>query len=170
MCDKGKRGCTPLLNTLESLNHSVYILHWNTPNIIQTIQRSGIQHWIFSGNATYTKDTDMTRMPMGIFDILTIKVLGICYSFQSALVQLGYPLKHKRTRHFKNVMIPYEKTKILVQLNYTQYIESPVAGELSSYKGESMMCKYKNAILMQFHPENTADGRQLLKDFLELRS
>jgi len=160
MCDKGKQGCTPLINTLISFGHTPVILYWDD---ISSIKSSGISHWIFSGNATYKKE-DMTRMPMSVFS-LPIHVFCICYSFQSALVQLGYALQYKKEPVFKTVSIFY-KTPLRVKLKYSQHIKSPVKGELASYRQECMMFRYKNAILTQFHPELTADGRTLLKDFL----
>jgi glutamine amidotransferase PdxT len=57
-----------------------------------------------------------------------------------------------------------------VLLNYTQYIESPVTGEVASLGKEVMMVRYKNAVLTQFHPEGTADGRKLLASFLDNKS
>jgi glutamine amidotransferase PdxT len=42
-----------------------------------------------------------------------------------------------------------------------------VKGELASYRNEVMMVRYKNALLTQFHPEGTADGRKLLVSFLQ---
>lgn len=103
----------------------------------------------------------MQRMPMAVFS-LPIHVFCICYSFQSALVQLGYTLHHKRKRVYKKVSLG----GMTVLLNYTQYIPSPVEGELASYGKECMMVRYKNALLTQFHPEATADGRKLLVSFL----
>jgi GMP synthase-like glutamine amidotransferase len=161
MCDIGKSGCTTLVNTLLALGHTPLMIFWNHPNLVATIRTSGIDHWIFSGNATYTKDEDMHRMPMAVFS-LPIHVFCICYSFQSALVQLGYTLHHKRKRVYKKVSLG----GMTVLLNYTQYIPSPVEGELASYGKECMMVRYKNALLTQFHPEATADGRKLLVSFL----
>jgi len=166
LCDVGKRGCTPLINTIISMGHTPTIIYWNDPNILTYIKSSNIQRWIFSGNATYKKDEDMTRVPMGVFD-LPIKVFCICYSFQSTLLQLGYTLHHKRSRVYKSIDIPYKNTKLHVLLNYTQFIQSPVVGEVSSYHGESMIVQYKNAFMTQFHPEKTSDGRRLLKEFLD---
>ena len=163
MCDLGKQGCTPLVNTLLALGHIPLVMYCND-SILQTIQTSGIDHWIFSGNATYTKDEDMYRMPMAVFS-LPIHVFCICYSFQSALIQLGYTLHHKRKRVNKRVQLP--RVNLCVNLNYTQYIQSPVKGELASYNNEAMMVRYKNALLTQFHPEATADGRKLLVSFLQ---
>ena len=166
MCEVGKRGCTLLLNALSSMGHVPFVLHWNTPNLISLIRRSRIERWIFSGNATYTKDTDMYRMPMEVFS-LPIQVLCICYSFQSTLVQLGYTLHHKRNRVYRKVVIYGQSgNPMTVLLNYTQYIKSPVIGELASLNKEVMIFRYKNAILTQFHPEGTADGRTLIRAFL----
>ena len=75
LCDVGKRGCTPLINTIISMGHTPTIIYWNHPNILTYIKSSNIQRWIFSGNATYKKDEDMTRVPMGVFD-LPIKVFA----------------------------------------------------------------------------------------------
>ena len=167
MCDAGKRGCTLLLNTLVSMDYDPFVLHWNTPNLISLIRRSGIKHWIFSGNATYTKDTDMYRMPMEAFS-LPIHILCICYSFQSTLVQLGYTLHHKRKRQYRKVAIQLPSGKpMTILLNYTQFIRSPVIGEVASFEKEVMIFIYKNALLTQFHPEGTADGRKLMRAFLE---
>ena len=167
-CENGV-GCTQLIRTLHALGHTLFPVHWNHPNLVHLIQTSGIGTWIFSGNATYTKDKDMNRMPMAVFT-LPIRVFCICYSFQSTLVQLGYTLHHKRNRVYKKVSIPVNGEPMKVLLNYTQYIESPVTGEVASLGKEVMMVRYKNAVLTQFHPEGTADGRKLLASFLDNKS
>jgi len=38
--------------------------------------------------------------------------------------------------------------------------------EVASYRGESMMIFYKNAILVQYHPERTIDGVILMKNWV----
>jgi len=163
-CDEGKRGCTPLLTTLRAID-DIYVLYWNHPNLLETIKKSKVDRWVLSGNATYTKDTDMYRVPMGIFS-MPIRVFAICYSFQSTLVQLGYTMHHK-PRQAITKYIQHKGKKILVALNYTQCIKSPVKGEEAASAGESMIVRYKNSLMTQFHPEKTADGRALLYDFLQ---
>ena len=38
--------------------------------------------------------------------------------------------------------------------------------EFAKYRGESMMAVYKNAILVQYHPERTKEGIILIKNWL----
>jgi len=108
----------------------------------------------------------------------------ICYSMESVLVQLGFPIRERyvNRKEMFNLTIPKE----------TQHhplfagIQSPMRGWryhkwyfprtvlkapvhlLASYNGEAMIATYKNAVLVQHHPERTKDGRQLLENWLIL--
>ena len=38
--------------------------------------------------------------------------------------------------------------------------------EIASYRGELMIAGYKNCLMMQFHPEKTADGLKMIENWL----
>ena len=109
----------------------------------------------------------------------------ICYSMESILTQLGFPLC-KRKQHVKEpflLTIPPEYMKVplfaniknpmTMRRNHTRYFPSrlmkgPLIEPIASYKGESMVALYKNSILIQFHPEKSPDGKKLILNWLGL--
>jgi len=106
------------------------------------------------------------------------------------LFQLNYPIKRRYVNKYEyftlkvNMKLVKELKKeylfdglpetLKLQRNHTWYIptllrntvKNKLCKEVASYRGESMMIFYKNAILVQFHPEKTADGILFIKNWI----
>ena len=122
-------------------------------------------------------DVNLDGAPQIDTRILNMKdkrIFLICYSMESVLGQLGCRLV-KRERNRKKITF----LDILYNNYLTRGINSPLRSwrnhetyvTVSSlkpnirmqmqYDGEVMTCLYKNAVMTQWHPEHTEDGRQL---------
>lgn len=58
---------------------------------------------------------------------------------------------------------------MLVRRNHRFYFPSGVvvpAVPAASYDGELMLALYKNAVLTQYHPERSEDGRRFIQNWL----
>lgn len=166
-------GSLYIAQAILALGYTPLLLQYSE-TVCDTIESSNIHHWIFSGgNQTVAlKGTPrvclkrLLRMPHKSFFL-------ICYSMESALYQMGYPLLKRKTG-VKREHIPLLLNNRIVRVwrNHMYYIPSTsLAGrgeveEIASLYGESMMCIYKNIMMTQFHPERTADGRALLRRWI----
>jgi imidazoleglycerol phosphate synthase glutamine amidotransferase subunit HisH len=65
---------------------------------------------------------------------------------------------------------------MLVRRNHRFYFRDGATGSpartpvvpVASYDGELMLALYKNAVLTQYHPERTKDGRDFLQNWFSL--
>jgi len=176
MCGK-KNGCSFLVKTIESMGYRVAVIEKDQP-ILQLIKASRIRRWIFTGVTMHMQEAP-PPVPMEIFSIPGKIFLLICYSFESALQQYGYPLMNRYvtkteftklaidTRHpiFKDIPTPMR-----IYRNHAYYIPSKGMRSpmrlVSSYDGEAMIVMYKNALLTQFHPERSSHGRLLIRNWI----
>jgi GMP synthase-like glutamine amidotransferase len=150
---------------------------FSTPSesVAKQIQESSIPFWIFSGSPHQVMDTHSPQVPMSLVKSPK-RFLMICYSMESCLVQLGYPLVER-----------YENKKEIFQLNlYTEKQETHWRNHrwyipktsfsrasgcgaklLASYRLEAMLVEYKNMLMVQFHPERTEDGLEFMRRWLK---
>ncbi len=155
------------------LQAALKILHISTENhtiqeanLVETIERSPISLWIFSGSNQSVTDSNAPQVPLELLENPHKKILCICYSMESVLVQLGYPIITRKTK--RNELI--QLNGLTVARNHYAYI--PIAELdskvhlISSYKGEAMTVEVKNALLVQWHPERTPDGILFLVQWL----
>jgi len=147
--------------------------------LLERIKASPIRHWIFSGSQLHVTHPDNPQLPL---ELLTLdkKLMLICYSMESVLLQLGFPVKERHVHHkgpfnlYPTVTHPlFEgiQTPMKVWRDHTWYIPKaairPPIKLLAAYNGETMIATYKNATLVQHHPEHTADGRKFLNNWLK---
>jgi hypothetical protein len=173
-----------LVNAIKSFGCTVTVINGVTePNLCQTIRQSPIHYWIFSGSQYHVTHEGCPQIPM---DLLKTdkKFLMICYSMESVLVQLGMPIQeryiHRRGPFqmtvpkenqdhplFRGIQNPMKCWRAHRWYFPNASIHSPIK-LLASYNGEAMIATYKNMVLVQHHPEHTADGRLFLQNWLEL--
>jgi GMP synthase-like glutamine amidotransferase len=109
----------------------------------------------------------------------------ICFSMESVLVQLGIPLRRRgvlRRESFRlTVPRPFAAHPLFEGIRNPQSVwrshhwyvprtaieGAPAITSVSSYNGEVMIALYKNAVLVQYHPERSKDGRQFLGNWLK---
>ena len=175
-----------LIGAVKSLGLSPYVLNGaniSEQELCRLIQQSPIKYWIFSGSQYHVTHEGKPHVPM---DLLKTdkRLLCICYSMESVLIQLGVPIR-ERYIHRKE---PFHLT---IPSQYADHplfegIQNPMKGWrdhrwyfnhrdihapvklLASYNGEAMIATYKNAVLVQHHPEKTADGRQFIRNWLDM--
>ena len=151
------------------------------------IKRSKIKKWIFSGSRLMVTDLCAPKIPLEIFNLENKEFMMICYSLQSVIYQMDYPISYRKNNK-KEVFDLYIDRKTIEHMN-KQYLFENIAMpmklwrnhyaffspshiintnpnndliDLVSYDGECMMLFYKNSILLQYHPEKTNDGLQLM--------
>jgi GMP synthase-like glutamine amidotransferase len=184
--DKDRSYINALVDAVEELGATPHIINGTTlseQELLTTIQRSPIRHWILSGSRYNIHHPGVPVVPMELFKT-DKRFLMICYSMESVLVQLGFPIRERyinRKESF-NLSIPKEyQTHPLFKgipssmrgwrdhrYYFPRDVLTPPVYLLSSYNGEAMIATYKNAVLIQYHPEKTKDGRQLLENWLTL--
>jgi len=173
MCGN-KNGCSFLLKTLNELGCRVTVIEKDQP-ILQMVKASKIRRWILTGVTMHPQE--LPPVPMELFSLGKL-FFFICYSFESVLEQYGCPLvKHPIKTEYTKIPIDVRypifngiPNPMRVYRNHQLYVPSkcvkPPFKVVSSYEKETMIVLYKNAVLTQFHPERSADGRILLKNWL----
>jgi GMP synthase-like glutamine amidotransferase len=156
--------CRYLINALESLGFKVHLMDgFHFPgDIYNCVKRSPITHWIFSGSDTGVTESSSPLLSLELLK-LPKRLMFICYSMESILVELGNPIK-KRYENRKELIT---LGKLKVRRNHRWYFSSvkPPVKVLASYNGEVMLASYKNALLIQYHPEKTADGKRQIMEW-----
>ena len=183
-----------LENACRSIGYKPFILdaiQINKDKIYKYIKKSHIKKWIFSGSKFMVTDSWSIKIPIEIFDIKDKEFMLICYSLQSAIYQIDYPISYRRVnkKEYFNLYIERENIEYLnkeylfnnitmpmkVWRNHYAYLSSAHIDRnnennliyLTSYENECMILFYKNAILLQYHPEKTEDGLQLMWNWLK---
>jgi GMP synthase-like glutamine amidotransferase len=162
------------IETLHSLHCSVLFLDATKmpkEDIQESIQRSPVQKWIFTGSPNNVTDENTYVVPLALLDLAGKQFFFICYSMESVLYQLGYPVV-KRDVYKKEYFIlehPIQSMKnpAGVYRNHHYFIPASAIEVLSEYDGEAMIFVYKNSIMTQFHPERTDDGLQMLSSWIK---
>lgn len=164
-----------VINALISMGHRPHVIHGykeTQAKILQQIKESTISHWICSGSATTVIEANSPQIPLGVLKLKGKRFMMICYSMESILVQLGVKI-HKRNDCKKELFrlpIPegYGVESPMVVRRTHQWYFSPrsVPGLITQYNGEAMIAAYKNALLVQFHPEKTPDGKKFIAHWL----
>jgi hypothetical protein len=88
-----------LVNAVESLGHTTKILNLYSVKssiIYELIKKSNITHWIFSGSPLSVVEKKSPKIPIEILDLEDKKFMLICYSMESMIFQLNYPITIRR--------------------------------------------------------------------------
>jgi GMP synthase-like glutamine amidotransferase len=187
--NKDRIEITSLLETVRSMGHVPFVLDaipLSSTELFTTIERSPIRYWIFTGSRYHITHSGAPVVPLELFktEKTTKRFLMICYSMESVLVQLGFPIQERyinRKEPF-NLTVPKENQShslfkdipnpMRVWRYHKWYFPRTVLASpvhlLASYNGEAMIVTYKNAVLVQHHPEKTKDGRQFLENWLSV--
>ena len=172
-----------LVDTLSNLGYKPHILDGLDKGVYNYISNSPIHLWIFSGGDHTVIEKESPQVSLKLLQLKDKRFMFICYSMESILHQMGYLIK-KRTTHkkeyFNQTIASQVKSDLFRDIrfpmkfwrNHYWYFSSkdivkPV-DLLTSYNGEAMIATYKNAVLVQFHPERSADGKKLLWNFINL--
>jgi len=179
-----------LVNTVREEGQTPFILSGNSKSeILHAVRHeTDIHHWIFSGGTQAVIDPETPQVPLELFDRADKTILCICYSMESVCVQLGLPIERRRVNKEGPVRLSVESpyrthplfsglsNPMLVRRNHRFYFRDGATGTatrtpvvpVASYDGELMLALYKNAVLTQYHPERTKDGRDFLQNWLYL--
>ena len=178
-----------LLAAVRSMDYVPFVLDavsLSSLELLRAIEHSPIRHWIFSGSRYHIHQEGVPTVPLELLktEKTTKRFLMICFSMESVLVQLGFPIRERyiNRKEFFHLSIPKEyQTHPLFKgipssmrgwrdhrFYFPRDVLTPPVYLLSSYNGESMIATYKNAVLIQYHPEKTKDGRQLLENWLSM--
>jgi len=149
----------PLVAAVRGLGYRVYM------GKLDEIATSPIKTWILSGADHDVTDKDAVQVPL---EFLTLKkrFLMICYSMESVLYQMGYPILRRANNEKGYFRLRLDRT-ITAYRNHHYFFKPNDLPILAVYKGELMMTIIGPALLAQFHPEHSANGRQLLSQFLK---
>ena len=168
--------------------HVIDLVHSTQDKIYYHIKNSYIKYWIFSGSPTSVIEKSSPQIPMEIFRLTTKRFMFICYSLESVMFQLKYPIsfrkvlkkelfslnvsrsKIKRTNTeylFENIDFPMKVWRNHYGYVSNLIINNTLINEVASYEGESMILSYRNSILVQYHPERTNDGLKLINNWIK---
>lgn len=161
---------THLVNAIEKLGHTTCIIG-PSENMVSIIQKSPIDHWFFTGSSYDVLSPISPQIDVGIFDLKDKHLFLICYSMESALLNLGCKL-HKKPRTNRRIfdIISSSGNKIHVWKSHDTYVSislNPKLKPFARYNDEIMTVGYKNAIMTQWHPERTADGVVVMREWLQ---
>jgi hypothetical protein len=156
-------------DAVRKLGHIPVVLQINDEDLVKKIKDSSISHWIFTGTgiAVTVFNPLAPQVPLDIFKMKDKQFFLICYSMESVLYQMGYPIK----KRYETKKERFQLDGLHVYRNHRFY--TPVSALDSkiqlvhSFRGEVMTAVYKNAVMTQWHPERTADGIQCLKGWIE---
>lgn len=148
----------PLIAAVRGLGYRVYM------GTLDEIAKSPIKTWILSGADHDITDKGAVQVPL---EFLTLKkrFLMICYSMESVLYQMGYPIVRRANNEKGYFRLRLDRT-ITAYRNHHYFFKPNDLPILAAYKGELMMTIVGSALLTQFHPEHSSDGRQLLDKWL----
>ena len=162
-----RKGISPLLESLTKLGYTYKVINGNSIDHKQ-IEESTIKKWIMSG-AHRNALTDEYQVPMQITRFKDKEFLLICYSMESFLHQMGYPIFCRKENKKENILLKFPEELKVFRNHYcyvpTFKLDSRVK-LINSYRGETMTALYKNITMTQWHPEKSADGLNFLKDWL----
>ena len=148
--------------TLKAMGYTTVTVDGTRDSMLAKVRRSPIKHWIASGGAHYATDPGSPHIPLNLLTLPNKQFLLICYAMESVLVQLGYPLS-ERQNHRRGLI---RLGPMVIYRNHRRYFAAEDMPYIAAYNGEVMIAAYKNAILVQYHPEKTVDGRQFIADWL----
>ena len=176
-----ENGENSIIKALDKLGHSSFLLkgdEFTEEDLFARIKKSPIKNWIFSGSTLHIHEGG-PQVPLDILK-LDKRFLLICYSMESLITRICKCENHLKERYtHKNEIFhmkqPSEywlfngiKEDMVLRRNHHWYIPAgllPVY-EIASYRGELMIAGYKNCLMMQFHPEKTADGIKMIENWL----
>ena len=175
-----------VLNAISELGYIPILYDPRTTDIASTLTTSKIKYWVFTGADLAVNNPGSPSVPIDALDANADKrFFLICYSMESALNQLGHKLHDRTLRRKENFQLPYDIDRathqdqadlfvnvpnpMTVWRNHSWFVvvdpKSPAV--IATHQNETMMYLRKNAVMTQFHPERTADGKQLLLNWLQ---
>jgi len=162
-----RKGISPLLESLTKLGYTAKVISGESVSIKQ-IQESPIKKWIMSG-AHRNARTDEYQVPQQLSKLKNKEFLLICYSMESYLHQMGYPIFCRKENKRETILLKFQE-ELKVHRNHYCYIPTfkldTRINLINSYRGETMTALYKNITMTQWHPEKSADGLQFLASWL----
>ena len=168
-------GCKYLINAIISLNYTPLVIdgfNHTEEEVYNYIKSSPITHWIFSGSPQYVTHEESSQISLKLLNLKNKRCMMICYSMESILVQLGCSIS-KRSHNKKEIfrLVVDGKDPLVLRRNHHWYFKPSAIKEpiklLASYDGEAMIAHYKNAVLIQFHPEKSVDGKKLIEEWIK---
>lgn len=163
------------INSLHTIRCNVNLLdcsEMTKDEIFVAIQKSHIKNWIFTGSPSSVHDPKSPVVSLKLLDLHNKRMFLICYSMESILHQLGYPvvkrnINKKEEFVLVNPNIHLLKNPARLYRNH-QYYTPRVDNDIfiANYENESMIAIYKNSIMTQFHPERSDDGLQMLFNWI----
>jgi GMP synthase-like glutamine amidotransferase len=156
-------------DAIKQLGHTPIVHQINEDNLVQTLKNSPISLWIFTGTglALSVHNPLAPQVPLEILEMKDKHFLCICYSMESILYQLGYPVvERKAVRKGKfdlEGLTLYRYHRFYIPVNKV----NKKIKVLQSYDGELMTAAYKNTLLVQWHPERTHEGKICLQNWIE---
>jgi anthranilate/para-aminobenzoate synthase component II len=175
--------CHYLINAILSLNIIPHVIDgFNTSEqyVYNYIENSQIKHWIFSGSAHDPTLHDAKKVPIGLLNLNDKQFMMLCYSMESILKQLNCHISKRKSikKELFKLQVPNYpifqglKNPLVLRRNHRWYFSRKAIKEpislIASYEDEVMIAAYSNMFLLQFHPEKTPDGKQLIQRWLEL--
>ena len=175
-------GAEFILKALDKLGYSSFLLkgdQFSEEELFARIKKSPIKNWIFSGSTLHIHEGG-PQVPLDILK-LEKRFLLICYSMESLITRIckcEHYLKERYTLkneifHLRHALEPAWlfdgiKEDMVLRRNHHWYLPAGVlpVHEIASYRGELMIAGYKNCLMMQFHPEKTADGLKMIVNWL----
>jgi GMP synthase-like glutamine amidotransferase len=156
-------------DAIKKLGHTPVVLQINDPEIVSKLKESPIKKWIGTGSNLRLSVLQplAPQIPMEILTMKDKEFFLICYTMESLLYQLGYPVVFRGTFLKER----FDLGPLRVYRHHGYYIPANKVDSkvkvTETYKGEVMTALYKNVVMTQWHPERTADGIQVLKHWLD---
>jgi GMP synthase-like glutamine amidotransferase len=157
------------IETLHTLNCRVHLLdatEMTQADLLNEINLSTVKKWIFTGSPVSIYEDNSPVVPIELLDTPKQFFL-ICYSMESVLKQLNYPVIKRAENKKENFILKHNLTVLAENANlsrnhhyFTPYMKNDIF--IAEYDGEAMIAVYKNSIMTQFHPERSEDGKQML--------
>lgn len=155
-----------VLAALRLLGHSAVLYSGSDPRLLEEIRQSPVTHWIFSGSDRSVKGAGAPQVPQEIFGLRGKHFLLICYSMESGLLGLGYPVHIRKKRKQGHI----ELGGRTVWRNHYGFVPAARLDNrvrlVEAHEGETMTVLYKNAVMTQWHPERTVDGLLFLDEWI----
>ncbi len=158
-----------LPKALDSIGCDYTIIDFDE-NHVENIRRSRIKCWILTGSDYNVMNKTTPQLDLDLLKMSDKRFMLVCYSMESILLQLGCHLIKRRNNVQEYFDLDLGGNTIKAFRNHYTYIvpDSLKRGMrlLATHKGDTMNVEYKNTVMVQWHPERTADGIQFMKEWI----
>ena len=108
-----EEGTKYVIRCVKKLGYIPHNIDYTTSDeIFKKITLSNIKHWIFSGSPQMVIDSTSPIVPLNTLNLRDKKFMFICYSMESVLYQMGFPVVKRFMNKKEKFRLGFDNKKI----------------------------------------------------------